>query len=170
MEERLNLREFQTRLAERLKGAARQDGESSKLGFVAGGKYWLTDLDQVSEVVSVDRFSRAPWAQPWFLGVAGVRGTIFGCTDLGAFLGISEPAALEENRLLLAHPRFGAHAALRIEQALGLRNTTGMKRLPSEDTAAPWVLATYEDHGGAVWTEISIELLLASPRFLQVAA
>lgn len=170
MQERVNLSDFQTRLAERLKGGARPDAESARLGFIAAGRHWLTGLDQVSEVVSVDRFSRAPWTQPWFLGAAGIRGTIFGCTDLGSFLGLAEPAVQTENRLLLAHARFGAHAAVRIDQALGLRNTAGMKRQPLGASAAPWVLATYQDPAGLVWTEISIERLLADPRFLQVVA
>ncbi|MDD4880715.1 MAG: chemotaxis protein CheW, partial [Gallionellaceae bacterium] len=84
MEESLTLREFQTRLAERLKGAASQDGATAKLGFVAGGRHWLTALDQVGEVVTVTRLARAPWTRPWFIGVASVRGAIYGCTDLAA--------------------------------------------------------------------------------------
>lgn len=170
MEERLNLREFQTRLAERLKGAEQRDGETAKLGFLAGGRRWLTGLDQVGEVVTVPGLARAPWTQPWFLGVAGVRGAIYGCTDLAAYLGVAAAGQPDEIRLLLASGRFGAHVAFRIDQALGLRNTAGMTRLPGAADAAPWQLGRYADGDGVEWTELSLEQLLAEPRFLRVAA
>jgi len=169
MEERLNLREFQARLAERLKGVANREGETAKLGFLAGGRHWLTGLDQVGEVVTVGKLARAPWTRPWFLGVAGVRGSIYGCTDLAAYLGTGAAEARDEVRLLLANARFGAHAAFRIDQPLGLRNTTAMTRLPATDAAPDWEFARYEDDNGVQWTEIVLETLLAEPRFLRVA-
>lgn len=168
MDERLNLREFQHRLAERLKGAAAGEGGGAKLGFVAGGRHWLVALDQVSEVVTVNHLARAPWVQPWFLGVAGVRGAIYGCTDLAGFLGIAPPETPEDIRMLLANARFDAHAALRIDQALGLRNIAGMTRRPAVD-APDWQLDAYLDEQGVEWTEISLDKLLADPRFLRVA-
>lgn len=170
MTERLNLREFQAQLAEKLKGASRDRGDAAKLGFLAGGRHWLTDLDQVSEMVAVPGFSRAPWAQPWFLGVVGVRGVIYGCTDLAAFLGLGDADVEEDNRLLLAHQRFASHAALRIDQALGLRNVTAMQRLPAEGDSAAWVRGRFQDGDGVVWTDLSIESLVSDPRFLQAAA
>ncbi|MDD5367018.1 MAG: chemotaxis protein CheW [Gallionellaceae bacterium] len=170
MEESLTLREFQTRLAERLKGAASQDGATAKLGFVAGGRHWLTALDQVGEVVTVTRLARAPWTRPWFIGVASVRGAIYGCTDLAAYLGVAPAGAPDETRLLLANARFGAHAAFRIDQALGLRNVAGMTPVPLVDDHAPWLLARFVDGEGIEWTEIALENLLAEPRFVQVAA
>lgn len=169
MEERLNLREFQARLAERLKDSSEQDGAAAKLGFLAGGRHWLVALDQVSEVVTVTRLARAPWTQPWFLGVAGVRGTIYGCTDLAAFLAMAPAQTPDEVRLLLANVRFGAHAAFRIDQALGLRNVAGMEHAARAADDAPWLLARYIDGDGVEWTEINLEHLLAEPRFLRVA-
>ncbi len=170
MSERQSLREFQTRLAERLKGVSAEPGEAAKLGFVAAGRHWLTGLDQVNEMVSVASFSKAPWVRPWFLGAVGVRGLIYGCTDLGAYLGLSEAVPREDNRLILAHARFGAHAALRIEQALGLRNTATMRAVPPEGEPLAWRIGCFEDADGVLWTEISIENLLASPDFLLVSA
>jgi twitching motility protein PilI len=171
MEERLNLKEFQSRLAERLKTVATQPGETAKLGFLAGGDHWLVSLDQVSEVVVVSRLARAPWTQPWFIGVTGVRGTIYGCTNLAAYLGLVSDESADEFRLLLANSRFGAHAAFQVDQALGLRNISGMKSLPlSSDTAdIPCAVARFEDDEGVVWREIRLDCLLTEPRFLQVA-
>lgn len=170
MEERLNLREFQSRLAERLKSVASGAGEASKLGFIAGGRHWLVALDQVAEVVTVSHLASAPWTQSWFLGVAGVRGSIYGCTDLAAFLGLPPTEHREEIRLLLVNARFGSHAAFRIDQALGLRSISGMRSQVDTNNEAPWMVARYEDNGGVVWQEIAFDRLLEEPRFLQVAA
>jgi twitching motility protein PilI len=170
MEERVSLREFQSRLADRLKTVATQPGEAAKLGFVAAGQHWLVNLDQVSEVVTVGRLARAPWTQSWFLGVAGVRGTIYGCTDLAAYLDLTPGEPRDEIRLLLANARFGAHAAFRIDQALGLRTISGMQRLPPDSAGKFCDVARFEDGDGLVWREISFERLLADPAFLQVAA
>lgn len=169
MEPRLNLREFQTRLAERLKETAERGGAAAKLGFLAGGRYWLTALDQVAEVVTVNRLARAPWTQAWFLGVAGVRGALYGCTDLAAFLGVAPAQTPDDVRLLLANARFGAHAALRVDQVFGLRNSDAMARTDRCETDPPWLLARYVDDDGVAWTEIALATVLADVRFLQVA-
>lgn len=167
MEGRLSLREFQAQLTERLQNASRGQGGASKLGFLAGGRYWLTDLSQVNEVTSVAEPTAVPWARSWFLGVASVRGAVFGCTDLAAFLGLGDPMGRGEYRLLLAHPRFGVNAAFRIEKALGLRNMADMQSRSTEGGADPWLLGQWEDRDGQIWTELSIEHLVESPRFLQ---
>ncbi len=170
MAERLDLHEFQTRLAERLKGSADRDAESSRLGFLAGGRHWLVALDQVGEVVTVSKLARAPWTQSWFLGVAGVRGTIYGCTDLAAYLGVAPAETPEEVQLLLAGARFGAHAAFRIDRALGLRNIGDMSPAPLPGRPEPWRLGTYVDVDGTEWHEIALEQVLAEADFLRVAA
>ena len=78
MEAKESLREFQTRLAEKLKAAEAAKGASSKLGFVAGGRHWLVDLNQINEVVTVPALTEVPWAKSWFVGVASVRGALYG--------------------------------------------------------------------------------------------
>jgi hypothetical protein len=45
MEAKESLREFQTRLAEKLKAAEATSGVSSKLGFSAGGRHCLVALE-----------------------------------------------------------------------------------------------------------------------------
>lgn len=170
MKDRIGLREFQARLAERLQNVGSQTGEAAKLGFLAGGKHWLTSLDQVGEVVTVPRLARAPWTLPWFIGVTSVRGTIFGCTDLAVFLGAGPAETGDDIRLLLANARFGAHAAFRIRQVLGLRDVASMQRQSDAVGGASWQGAVYADADGVIWQEIIFERLLSSQAFLQVAA
>ena len=166
-EARESLRDFQTRLAEKLKAAEATSGANSKLGILAGGRHWMVNLDQVNEVVTVPELADVPWSQAWFIGVASVRGVIYGCVDLAAFAGVAEPMPKGETRLLLAHPRFGVNAALRVERALGLRPLQELVAEPDEADAPVWVLGRWRDGAGEVWTEISVENLVGMPAFLE---
>lgn len=168
MEAKQSLREFQTRLAEKLKSADESRGVASKLGFVAGGRHWLVDLDQVNEVVTVPALTAVPWAKPWFAGMASVRGMLYGCVDLGAYLEVAEPLPPGEARVLLAHPRFGINAALRVERALGLRSLAELTPEPVEPGAAPWQVSRWHDRDNHFWTEISMEKLVTTPAYLEV--
>lgn len=166
-ETRENLRDFQARLADKLKSAETAPGSSAKLGFVAGGQHWLVNLDQVNEVVTVPELAEVPWAKPWFVGVASVRGVLYGCSDLAILSGLAESVPRGETRMLLVHPRFGVNAALRIERALGLRGVNDMAGDALQAGAAPWMLARWRGVDGTLWTEISMEHLVATPDFLE---
>jgi len=167
MQSKQSLRDFQSQLAEKLKLAQGTNEVSSKLGFVAGGRNWLVNLDQVNEVVTVPNLTEAPWAQPWFVGVASVRGALYGCTDLAAFLGLAEPMPAGESRLLLVHPRFGVNAALRIERALGLRALSDLSPLPMPENAAAWEISHWRGADDQSWVEISMQALVTMPGFLE---
>lgn len=166
-EARESLRDFQARLADKLRSAQTAPGSTSKLGFVAGGQHWLVSLDQVNEVVTVPELAEVPWAQPWFVGVASVRGVLYGCSDLASYSGLAEPMPRGETRMLLVHPRFGVNAALRIERALGLRGVNDMAEETLQAGAAPWMLTRWRGADGTFWTEISVERLVATPDFLE---
>jgi hypothetical protein len=124
-----SLRDFQAQLAERLSSAAQAGQAASKLGFLAGGRYWLVDLTEIDEVVTVTQMTPVPRAKPWFLGLTNLRGLIYGCTDLAAFLGLGQSSAQGEYRLLIAAPRFGVNAALCIDRDPGTALSRASDRL-----------------------------------------
>jgi twitching motility protein PilI len=167
MADKQSLRDFQAQLAEKLKAAQVASGPSSKLGFIAGGRNWLVGLEQINEVVTVPELVAVPWAQPWFVGVASVRGALYGCTDLGAFLNLSEALPPGEAHLLLAHPRFGINAALRIERTLGLRAVDGLMPEATGAATSPWIAAHWRGLDDQVWAELDVERLVAAPAFLE---
>lgn len=164
--DRESLREFQTRLADRLRAAQAKSSGDSRLGFIAGGRQWLVSLDQVNEVVSLPEVAETPWCRPWFMGVASVRGLLYGCTDLAVYLGLSDSIGKGESRFLLVHPRFGVNAALRVERTVGLRMTPDMNRLPNASEAAPWVKAVWRAADGE-WTELDVEKMVGAPAFME---
>lgn len=167
MADKQSLREFQTQLAEKLKAAQAATGPSSKLGFIAAGRHWLVGLEQINEVVTVPELIAVPWAQPWFAGVASVRGALYGCTDLGSFLKLSDALPRGDAHLLLAHPRFGVNAALRIERTLGLRAVDSLRPEPAPAGASPWIAAHWRGLDDQVWAEIDVEKLVAASAFLE---
>lgn len=167
MKDKQSLRDFQTQLAEKLKAAEAATGPSSKLGFVIGGRNWLVSLEQINEVVTVPELIAVPWVQPWFAGVASVRGALYGCTDLGAFLNLAEALPQGEAHLLLAHPRYGVNAALRIERTLGLRAVESLSPEPAPADASPWAAAHWRGQDGQAWVELDVEKLVAAPAFLE---
>lgn len=167
MKDKQSLRDFQTQLADKLKAAQAATGPSSKLGFITGGRHWLVGLEQIDEVVTVPELIAVPWAQPWFSGVASVRGALFGCTDLGAFLHLAEALPAGESHLLLSHSRFGVNAALRIERTLGLRPVDNLIREDARDAAVPWSAGQWRGQDDQIWTELDVEKLVTSPAFLE---
>ena len=74
MAARISLRDYQRELAARLQTAASRQA-ASKLGLQAGAEAWLVDLAEAGEVVPVPPVTPVPLAQPWFRGVANIRGT-----------------------------------------------------------------------------------------------
>ena len=166
MAERTSLRDYQRDLAERLRNAGRS-GVASKLGIQVGDEGWLVDLGEAGEVIPVPPISAVPLTQPWFKGVANIRGKLYSVVDFPAFLG-GRPAALtDQRRLLLLSERFRLGAALLIDRSLGLHNPAGLRHVAAAG-AAPWARAEYEDGAGRRWKELDLPQLAQHPDFLSV--
>jgi twitching motility protein PilI len=133
-----------------------------------GGEAWLVDLLEAGEVIPVPRISAAPLAQPWFHGVANVRGNLYSVTDFAAFVGAKRTAISEHARLLLVAERFRVGAALLVERSLGLRSADSLTPQPNA-RVQPWVRAQYTDEQGTVWKELDLAALVQNEAFLEVS-
>ncbi len=168
MAKRVSLKEFQEGLASRLKAAATEAAPSARLGFEAGGTNWLARLESSGEVLQVPEIQRVPLTRDWFLGVANIRGALFGVSDFGAFLGTAPTARGPENRLLLVGQPHGVNCALLVSRLTGLRNV--VEYVPEPGTAsADWVAGTWRDKEERVWREIDTGRLLSNRGFLEIA-
>lgn len=168
MARRVSLKEFQEGLASRLKAAATEAAPSARLGFEAGGANWLARLDSSGEVLQVPDIQRVPLTRDWFLGVANIRGSLFGVSDFGAFLGSAPTARGPGNRLLLIGQPHGVNCALLVSRLTGLRNV--VEYVPEPGTASsPWVAGAWRDKEGRVWREIDTGRLLSNREFLEIA-
>lgn len=166
MAKKISLREFQESVTARLKNVSAASTVASKLGIMAGAQRWLVDLADVSEAVPVPALAYVALTRPWFLGVANVRGNLYGAVDFSAFLGGDMTPINMEARLLLAHAKFQVNAGLVVSHMLGLRNLEQFAPRQKESTAS-WVSAEYTDSDGNVWQELDMRELLVHPDFLQ---
>jgi twitching motility protein PilI len=165
---RISLRDYQLALSQRLQSAQASARAGSKLGLRAAGQSWLIDLLEAGEVLPVPAITPVPLAQPWFKGVANVRGNLYSVTDFSAFAGDKPTVMSEHARLLILAERFKVGAALLIERSLGLRNVEALKPHAS-GTAQPWTKAQYTDPDGVVWQELDIAALAQNESFLEVS-
>ena len=160
MSKRVSLKEFQEGLANRLKAATSEAAPSARLGFEAGGAHWLAKLDASGEVLQVPGIQRVPLTRDWFLGVANIRGSLYGVSDLGAFLGQPATVRSPENRLLLIGQPLGMNCALLVSRLAGLRNV-------AEYAAEP--AAAWRDKDNRLWRELDTGRLLVHREFLEIA-
>ena len=169
--QKLNLQSYQQDILARIKTVSNSSDITvvSRLGVSIAGRNYLISLTDISEVVPVPEVTPIPLTQPWFLGVANVRGNLSAITDLAAFLGDVPTQISSESRILLAHTRFDINAGLLVDRLIGLRdvNTMELKDAKPEDKA--WQMHLYQDENGQVWQEINIELLMNQKEFMQVA-
>ncbi len=170
MSRRVSLKEFQAGLASRLKAAATEAAPSAHLGFEAGGEHWLAKLDSSGEVLQVPTIQPVPLTRKWFLGVANIRGSLFGVSDFGAFLGRPPAARGPEARMLLIGQPFGVNCALLVSRLAGLRNVADYTPEPAGERAMAWSPSAWRDKDGRLWRELDTEQLLGQRDFLEIAA
>lgn len=172
MSRRLNLREFQQDLIDRMQAKGRTGDQISTLGVQIAEQNWLVDMHDLSGVLPLPPLTAAPLAQPWFLGVINVRGALYGVSDMAAYqqrgnaasTGPRQASGAAANRVLLVAERHAFNAALLVERVLGLRSARTWARSEAGGQVQ------YRDEQGNCWHKLDIPGLLEQQEFLQVGA
>jgi twitching motility protein PilI len=173
MARREALRELQSRLAGRLQAARTEPQARSWLAVEAGGAGFLFPLAEAGEIFAVTEVLPLPHTQPWFAGVANLRGGLHGVVDLAAFLGLAVPALpdRESARLVALSPAFHAMCALRVDRLAGLRNAEQLAADGDPPEPRPaFARGLWRDAHGRRWQEIDLAALAANERFLAISA
>ncbi|KAF1049774.1 chemotaxis protein CheW [Xylophilus sp.] len=182
MANREALRELQSRLAARLQAARSEGLAVSWLAIESAGRRLLLPLAQAGEIFSWTAPHSVPHARPWFLGVANLRGGLYGVADLAGFLAQEAHApppaargeqALAEASLVVFNPALEVNAALLVDRLVGLRGADAFvhARPAAADGSAPaWQGAAYTDREGAAWQEIDLQAVSRHPGFLNIRA
>ena len=169
---RIDLRVFQQELAARLASRTAAQVESSRLGLACGGEQWLIRLADAAEVVAVPPLASVPLTQPWFLGLANIRGSLYTVVDFAGFLGrdvVVPHGTGSQSRLILFGPRAGDfNAGIVVQSVLGLRNLAELTAAPPVADAPAWYGQRWVDADGGVWQEFDLIRLAADPAFLRV--
>lgn len=164
MTKRLDLREYQQNVLNRLQHPEAAGSHASTLGFEAGGSRWLVNMNDIGEVLPLPPLTHVPLTKSWYCGVANVRGTLYSISDFAAFIGGPQTPRSAQSRVLLTSPQLAANAGLLVDQVLGLRDAANW---PREETADG---VSYRDEQGQIWRQLDVAGLLQRPEFLQIGS
>lgn len=176
MANREALRELQTRLADRLEAAKTAAVSANWLAVESAGQRFLFPLRQSGEIFSVVGVQPVAYTQPWFLGVANLRGGLFSVVDLGGFIyaqpSLQAPAAHSNDaRLVAVNQALGTSCALLVDRLSGLRGDDAFTQSEPPDPQAPVYFGPrHVDAQGLTWQEINLQSLCSQERFVQINA
>jgi len=176
MANREALRELQSRLASRLQAARTEGVQSSWLAVEAGGNRYLFPLTQSGEIFPYTATQSVPYTQAWFLGVANLRGGLFGVIDLGGYVAGQAPAqrsdaSRAESRLVALNTLLEINCALLVDRLAGLRSLEAFSTSTEPPAGSPGYFGSgYTDANGAYWQEINLQALSQQPQFLSISA
>lgn len=164
MSRRLNLREFQQDLIDRMQAKSRAGDQISTLGVQIAEQNWLVDMHDIGGILPLPPLTVAPLTKPWFLGVISVRGALYGVTDIAAYQRTGKASGTVANRVLLVAERHAFNAALLVDRVLGLRNARSWTQSEADGQTR------YHDEQGNFWNRLDMAGLLGRPDFLQISA
>ncbi len=176
MANRQAIRELQTRLADRLQIARTRGVAPSWLAVEAGGQKFLFPMSQAGEIFPWVATQAVPYTQNWFLGVANLRGGLFGVVDLASYVtgqGVIPKAefARKECRLIALNSALDTNCALLIDRLSGLRNQDAFIDFSEKSADAPPFFGNrYIDSAGLKWQEINLQVLAQQTHFLTIGA
>jgi twitching motility protein PilI len=176
MANREALRELQTRLAERMQAARREQRGQSWLAVECRGHGFLLPLEQAGEIFPPSALMAVPHTQPWFVGVANLRGGLHGVVDLARFLGLPEAGSevgREQARLIALGASTGLNCALLVDRLAGLRSSEQLRAAPvSDDGVArpPFAGDVWLDPTQRAWQALDLARLAQDEHFLSIVA
>ncbi len=162
MSKRLNLREFQQNLIDRLQATDLSESRVSTLGVQIAGQNWLVDMVDIGEALPLPPLTAVPFAKPWFRGVTNVRGNLYGVIDMAAYAHSGVASDDANNRVLLVADRYGFNAALLVDRVLGLRDARRWQQSEVDGKVE------YQDEQGTPWRKLDVPGLLEQAEFLQI--
>ncbi|WP_180125547.1 chemotaxis protein CheW [Rhodoferax sp. BLA1] len=168
------LRDLQTRLADRLQSAQGQSVSVAWLAVRLGEAHYLLPLSQSGEIFPLPNITRVPYTQPWFCGVANLRGGLYGVVDLLALMG--DAAARSEQawaqvRLVTLNAESGLNCALVLDGLMGLRRQEAFTHMaPAAPGSPAWFGHRLTDTDDQVWQEIDLYALSQTAAFLSIGA
>jgi twitching motility protein PilI len=177
MANREALRELQSRLAERMQAARREQRGQSWLAVECRDHGFLLPLEQAGEIFPAAALLPVPHTRPWFVGVANLRGGLHGVVDLARFLGLPAPnageSAREQSRLVAFGAALGLNCALLVDRLAGLRNSDQLQAdepAPASAERPDFAGARWRDASGRHWQALDLAALARHEQFLSIVA
>ena len=180
MANREALKDLNSRLASRLQAARTDDVAAAWLAVEAGGTNYLLPLAQAGEIFPWTPIMTVPYAQAWFLGVANLRGGLFGVVDLASYVtqgkashspSVVSDQVRAESRLVSFNASLEINCVVLVDRLAGLRHASvfAWSEPPSAD-APSYLAASYVDAAGIRWQALDLLALSRQPEFLSISA
>lgn len=176
MANRQALRELQTRLAARLAQAKTEGVAAGWLAVELQGQRFLMPLAQSGEIFPITSVQKVPYTYDWFMGVANLRGGLYGIVDLASFITrmpqqrLFDGSIREQARLIALNSDMDINCAVLIDRLGGLRSVSDFVSRESAPEGSPaYISAVYIDSAGQSWTELDLQQLASSTEFLGIA-
>ncbi|UCE90463.1 MAG: purine-binding chemotaxis protein CheW [Pseudomonadota bacterium] len=144
----------------------------SGIGFRLGDTRMVSALDEVNEILPYPALTRVPGALPWVKGLANIRGTLLPVMDLAGLLEGDNTRLDRQTRILVIN-QGDVTAGLVVNEALGLRHffeEEKTERIPKVSEPVRTHLVGAYQQGSVHWGVFSVQRLIASSKFMQVAA
>jgi twitching motility protein PilI len=177
MANRQALRELQTRLAGRLQQARTEGVAAGWLAVELMGRRCLLPLAQSGEIFPLTTVQKVPYTHDWFMGVANLRGGLYGIVDLASFMSGTpvqrafDGSIREQARLIALNSALEVNCAVLIDRLGGLRGVADFVSRDAAPEGSPvFVSAQYVDKAGQSWIELDLQQLASSTEFLGIAA
>jgi len=100
------------------------------IGFILGGKKYITPWNEVAEIQSLPALTRVPGAKDWVKGVANVRGTLLPVMDLNIFFGYKRRNLRKQRLLVVKHD--GIYSGLIVDEVLGAMTFEKFEQMDKE--------------------------------------
>ena len=165
MSKRLNLRDFQQGLIDRLHATGVSEARVSTLGVQIAGRNWLVEMGDIAEVLPLPPLTLVPFAKPWFRGVANVRGNLYSVIDMAAYEHSGVASGDANNRVLLVAGKYAINAALLVDCVLGLRDARTWSQSEGIDKQTE-----YQDEFGMPWRKLDVHGLVEQAEFLHIGS
>ena len=168
------LRDFQSRLAQRLQAARTSGVAASWLAVEAGSRRLLFPLNHAGEIFPWTDVQSVPYTKDWFMGVANLRGGLHGVVDLASFIDGTSPVRrtemeLTQSRLVALNPMLDSSCAVLVDRLQGLRTTESFASSSAAPDHAPVFFGhSFTDMQGAEWQEVNLQALSQHQPFLGI--
>lgn len=165
----MSTKEYQRALNGSTEGTDKGEASVAVLGAAVGENRYLIPMIEVSEVLPIPKLARVPLTQPWFLGLANVRGSLYGINDLNVYLGGNPMPFNLKSRILLVSLSNKVYGAFVVNSMLGIRNLSEFTSVKSaKRKLSKGIALQYKDTEGRLWRELSLFELIRDEKFLQI--
>ena len=141
------------------------------LGYQVGGLRLVSPMGEISEILKLPRLAVLPGVKSWVLGVANVRGRLIPVVDLHEYLNMTSTLPMAQWRVLVVEDD-DLVAGFLVEQSLGIQHflEESFEETSVDGNAPlqPYLRGAFR-HGGRVFYETQLKLILRDERFFDVA-